>query len=58
MPVLRALVLLLLLACAVLFLLYAVTGNARYKNFGLIALKWTLLAGFGFFAVLIFQRLS
>lgn len=58
MPVLRALVLLLLLACAVLFLLYAVTGKAHYKNFGLIALKWTLLAGFGFFAVLIFQRLT
>jgi len=58
MPVLRALVLLLLLACAVLFLLYAVTGKTRYKHFGLIALKWTLLAGFGFFAVLIFQRLT
>jgi hypothetical protein len=58
MPVLRALVLLLLLACAVLFLLYAGTGQARYKKFGLIVLKWTLLAGFGFFAVLIFQRLT
>lgn len=58
MPALRALVLLLLLACAVLFLLYAGTGQAHYKNFGLIVLKWTLLAGFGFFAVLIFQRLT
>jgi len=58
MPVLRALVLLLLLASAVLFLLYAGTGQARYKNFGLVVLKWTLLAGFGFFAVLIFQRLT
>jgi hypothetical protein len=58
MPVLRILLLLLLLACAVLFLLYAVTGQARYKNFGLMVLKWTLLAGFGFFAVLIFQRLT
>ena len=58
MPVIRALVLLLLLACSVLFLLYAGTGQARYKSFGLIVLKWTLLAGFGFFAVLIFQRLT
>ena len=57
MPVLRALVLLLLLASALLFLMYAVTGQARYKNSGFIVLKWTLLAGFGFFAVLIFQRL-
>lgn len=58
MPVLRALVLMLLLASALLFLLYAVTGQARYKNFGFIVLKWTLFAGFGFFAVLIFQRLT
>jgi hypothetical protein len=58
MPVLRVLLLLLLFACAALFLLYAVTGQARYKNLGLMVLKWTLLAGFGFFAVLIFQRLT
>ena len=58
MPVLRALVLLLLLASALLFLMYAVTGQVRYKNLGFIVLKWTLLAGFGFFAVLIFQRLT
>ena len=54
----RALVLLLLVASAVLFLFYAFTGQARYKKSGLIVLKWTLLAGFGFFAVLIVQRLA
>ena len=58
MPVLRALVLLFLLASVLLFLVYAVTGHARFKNLGFIVLKWTLLAGFGFFAVLIFQRLT
>ena len=58
MPFVRALVLLLLLACLVLFALYAITGQAKYKKFGLIVLKWTLIAGFGFFAVLIFQRLT
>ena len=58
MPFVRALFLLLLLTSAVLFLLYAVTGHIRYKKWGLIVLKWTLLAGFGFFAVLIAQRLS
>ena len=58
MLVLRALVLLLLLASALLFLMYAVTGQSRYNNLGFIVLKWTLLAGFGFFAVLIFQRLT
>ena len=54
----RSLVLLLLAASAVLFLLYALTGQARYKKWGLVVLQWTLLAGFGFFAVLIYQRLS
>ncbi len=54
----RAFVLLLLVACALLFLLYALTGQARYKQWGLVVLQWTLLAGFGFFAVLIFQRLT
>ena len=58
MSFVRALVLFLLVASAVLFLLYAVTGQVRYKSWGLIVLKWTLLAGFGFFAVLIYQRLT
>ncbi len=58
MPFIRALFLLLLLVCAGLFLAYAVTGQARLKRLGLIVLKWTLLAGFGFFAVLIFERLA
>ncbi len=58
MVVVRFLVLLLLASCAVLFLLYAMTGQARYKQWGFVVLRWTLLAGFGFFAVLIYQRLS
>jgi hypothetical protein len=58
MSVLRAIVLLMLLAAGVLFLLYTVTGQTRYKKLGLIVLKWTLLAGFGFFAMLIFQRVT
>ena len=58
MPFVRALVLLLLMASLALFLLFAVTGHVRYKTWGLIVLKWTLLAGFGFFAVLIAQRLA
>ena len=58
MAVLRALVIAMLAASALLFLLFAFTGQARYKRFGLVVLKWTLLAGFGFFAVLIAQRLA
>jgi len=48
----------LLLAAGVLFAFYAATGQQKYKRFGLVILKWTLLAAFGFFAVLIFQNVS
>ena len=58
MVLVRTLVLLLLLACGVLFALYAGTGNPRYKRLGLTILKWTLLAALGFFAVLVAQRLA
>jgi hypothetical protein len=54
---LRWLLLALLLGAAVSFLLFAVTGQERYKRYGLITLKWTLIAGFGFFVVLIVERL-
>jgi hypothetical protein len=49
-------ILLLLLAAGVCFALYAGTGQARYRQWGLVVLKWTLLAAFGFFAVLIAER--
>jgi hypothetical protein len=57
MVVVRTLVLLLLLASAVLFALYAGTGNARFKRLGLVIFKWTVLAALGFFAILFVQRL-
>lgn len=49
-------ILLLLLASGVCFALYAGTGQTRYRQWGLVVLKWTLLAAFGFFAVLIAER--
>lgn len=54
----RWLVLLLLLVSAVSFMFYAGTGQARFRRFGLIILKWTLIAAFGFFAVLILERVA
>jgi hypothetical protein len=54
----RWLVLLLLLAAAVCFALYAGTGQPRFKRFGAVILKWTLIAAFVFFAVLILERLA
>ena len=51
-------ILLLLLVAGVSFAFYAGTGQVKYRRFGWIVLKWTLLAAFGFFAVLILERLA
>lgn len=53
----RGAMLLLLVAAAVCFAFYAGTGQVRYKRYGLVILKWTLIAAFAFFAVLILERL-
>lgn len=58
MLLVRSIILLLLLAAIMLFMLYAGTGQVRFKRFGLAILKWTLIAAFGFFAVLIFERVA
>ena len=54
----RWLVLLLLLAAAVSFAFFAATGQPRYKRFGLVIVKWTVIAALVFFAVLILERLA
>jgi hypothetical protein len=54
----RWLVLLLLLGAAVSFAFYAGTGQPRFKRFGLVILKWTVIAALAFFAVLILERLA
>jgi hypothetical protein len=56
MLIFRWLATLLLLASAVSFAFYLGTGRPHYKRWGFIILKWTLLAAFGFFAVLIAER--
>jgi hypothetical protein len=52
----RWVIMLFLLAAAVCFAFYAGTGQERFKRYGLITLKWTLIAAFGFFAVLFLER--
>ena len=52
----RWLLLLLLLGVVVLFGMYALTGELRYRRYGLATLKWVLLAGFVFFGGLILER--
>lgn len=58
MLLLRWLILMLLIGAAVCFAFYAGTGQVRFRRWGLITLKWTLIAAFGFFAVLILQRIA
>ena len=49
----------LLLAAGVLcFAMYAGTGQKRWRSLGWRLVKWTLVAGLGFFAVLILERLA
>lgn len=50
--------LLLLLGAGVSFAFYAGTGQVRFRKAGLLILKWTILAAFGFFAVLVLERLA
>ncbi len=57
MLLVRWVLMLLLLAAAVSFALYAGTGQAKYKKFGLVVLKWTLIAALGFFLVLALDRI-
>lgn len=52
----RWVILLLLLAAGVSLAFYAGTGQPRYKRWGWVVLKWTLIAAFGFFTVLILER--
>lgn len=54
----RWFVLLLSLMVIVAFVFYIGTGQIRYRHWGLMALKWMLLAGLGFFAVLVLERIA
>lgn len=57
MLIFRLTVLLLLIAAGVCFAFYIGTGQIRFRNWGVVILKWTVLAALGFFAVLILERL-
>ena len=58
MVLFRTAMLLLLLGAGVCFAFYAGTGQVRFKRYGLVTLKWTLIAAFAFFAVLILERIG
>ncbi|MDQ3060397.1 MAG: hypothetical protein M3R45_12925 [Pseudomonadota bacterium] len=54
----RWMVLLALLVAMVCFMFYAGTGDVRFRRYGWVVLKWALIAAFGFFAVLIMERVG
>jgi hypothetical protein len=58
MLIARLVVGLLLFAAVICFALSIGTGQAVWRRRGLIIVKWTVLAGLAFFAVLILERLA
>ncbi len=58
MLIFRWIVLLLLVAGLVCFAMYLGTGQQRFRMLGIRIVKWTVIAGLGFFAVLILERLA
>jgi hypothetical protein len=58
MLIFRWIVLLLLVAGVVCFAMYVATGQQRYRRLGLRTVQLALVAGLGFFAVLILERLA
>ncbi|MBB4845253.1 hypothetical protein HNP55_003800 [Paucibacter oligotrophus] len=58
MMIFRLVVGLLLFAGVLCFALYIATGQVSWRQRGLVIVKWTVLAGLGFFAMLILERLA
>lgn len=49
---------LLLVAGLLCFAMYIGTGQVAWRRRGLVIVKWTVLAGLGFFGVIILERLA
>lgn len=58
MLVFRWIMLLLLVAGVLCFAMYIGTQDRNWRDRGLIIVKWAVIAGLGFFAVLILERLA
>jgi hypothetical protein len=58
MLIFRLVVGLLMTAAVLCFAMYIGTRRVEWRQRGLVIVKWTLLAGFAFFAVLILERLA
>jgi hypothetical protein len=49
---------LLLVSGLLCFAMYVATGQAPWRQRGVVVVKWTIIAALGFFAVLILERLA
>ena len=49
---------LLLLSGILCFGIYALTRDERWRRRGIVVVKWTVLVGLGFFAVIFLERLA
>lgn len=58
MLIFRLLFGLLLVAGVLCFALYVGTGDVVWRRRGVVIVKWTVVAGLGFFAVLILERMT
>jgi len=57
MLIARWIVTLLLVAGVLCFAMYVGTGQTRWRTIGIRIVKWTVVAGLGFFAVLLLERI-
>ena len=57
MLIFRWIVLLLLVAGLLCFAMFIGTGQQRWRVLGIRIVKWTVIAGLGFFAVLILETM-
>jgi hypothetical protein len=57
MLIFRWIVLLLGVAGLLCFAMYIGTRNDRWRELGIRIIKWTVIAGLGFFAVLLLERM-
>ncbi len=58
MLIFRWAMMLLLISAVVCFIFFVGTGQQRFKLLGLRILKWTMIAAFGFFGVLVLERVA
>ena len=58
MLIFRWIFLLLAVAAVLCFAMFIGTGQVRYRSWGIRIVKWAVIAGLGFFAVLILERMA